>query len=67
MTFFDFVMQFWVLLLSLAVMVVVLVIAIGARAAWKSKQEQPIEIDEALRQRLQQRLLEVSTSHSKTA
>ncbi len=67
MTLVSFVTQFWVLLLSFAVMVAVLAIAIGVRAAWREKQEQPMEMDQEHRARLEQRLLEISASRRKTA
>lgn len=67
MTLVNFVTQFWVLLLSFAVMIAVLAIAVGVRAAWKERQEQPIKMDEAQRQRLEERLLQVSAPHRRTA
>ena len=67
MTLINFVTQFWVILLSFAVMIAVLAIAVGVRAAWKERQEQPIKMDEAQRQRLETRLLEISGPRRKTA
>jgi hypothetical protein len=67
MTLVNFVTQFWVLLLSFAVMIAVLAIAAGVRAAWRERQEQPIKMDEAQRQRLEERLLEISAARRKTA
>jgi hypothetical protein len=67
MTLVSFVTQFWVLLLSLAVMVAVLAIAIAIRMVWKHRQERPIELDPEQRRRLEQRLLEISAPRTKTA
>jgi hypothetical protein len=63
----NFVTQFWVFLLSFAVMAALLAIAVGVRLAWKEKQERPIELDEAQRQRLQERLLQISAPLKKPA
>jgi len=67
MTLIDFVTQFWVFLLSVAVMVAMLVAAVGVRAAWKERQERPMEIDQTLREKLDRRLSEISTPRRKTA
>jgi hypothetical protein len=67
MTLVSFITQFWVLVLSLVVMVGVLAVAIGVRMAWKQRQERPIEVDPELRRRLEQRLLEISATRTKTA
>jgi hypothetical protein len=67
MTLVSFITQFWFLVLSLVVMVGVLAVAIGVRMAWKQRQERPIEVDPELRRRLEQRLLEISATRTKTA
>jgi|WetSurMetagenome_2_1015567.scaffolds.fasta_scaffold1589657_1 hypothetical protein len=67
MTLVDFVTQFWVLLLSFAVVMALLLGAIGMHAVWKAKQDKPEEMDEALRQRLQERLRAISEPQRKTA
>lgn len=67
MTLVNFVTQFWVLLLSFVVMVAVLAVCIAIRTAWNERQEQPIQMDEAQRQRLEARLLEISAASRRTA
>ena len=67
MTLVNFVTQFWVFLLCFAVMAAVLAIAIGVRLAWKERHERPMELDEAQRQRLEERLLQISAPQRKTA
>jgi hypothetical protein len=67
MTLVNFVTQFWVLLLSFAVMAAVLAIAVAVRTGWKERQERPFEMDEAQRQRLAERLLQISGPQKKPA
>jgi hypothetical protein len=67
MTFVNLVTQFWVLLLSIAVMAAVLAITVVVHNAWKERQERPIEMNEAQRQRLAERLLQISAPHKKPA
>ena len=67
MTLYNLVTQFWVLMLSLAVLVAVLAVAIAVRMAWKAKQERPTEVDPEYRRRLEQRLLEISAPQRKSA
>lgn len=67
MTLVNFITQFWVLVLSLVLMVAVLAVAIGVRMAWKQRQERPLEVDPEQRRRLEQRLLEISATRTKTA
>ena len=67
MTLINFVTQFWVFLLTFVAIAALMVIAVGARRVWKEKHERPIEMDEAHRQRLEERLLQLSGADKKIA